>query len=301
MKPAPPPMTRLLGLFLPVLALAIALPGFAGPGPGSAQAAELQVEAPTFFYDQEKQVYRYQDARVRFGQLTLDAREIEVFLKEKRLVARGAVRFRELSIMGTAERLELDLEREDSGELSEVHIFDSSNRIYLSAERLFRIAPGRYRAVQCSLTTCKPGTGGWLLSASEIDYRVDNFAVGTNAVLTAGPVPIFWFPWVAWPTTRNRQTGFLGPTVSRETSDTRRWNLGTRVKIPFFLALGPDHDLTLTPENISQRGPALGAEYAEAIASWQADLEQTLGGLDAAQLPERKYLPNLVFTDQLPS
>ncbi|MCH7479736.1 MAG: hypothetical protein IIA14_16740, partial [SAR324 cluster bacterium] len=173
--------------------------------------------------------------------------------------------------------MELDLEREDSGEFSEVHIFDSANGIYLTAERLFRTAPGRYQAVQCSLTTCKPGTGGWLLSASEIDYRVDNFAVGTNAVLTAGPVPIFWFPWVAWPTVRTRQTGFLGPSVSTETSDTKRWNLGTRVKIPFFLALGPDHDLTLTPENISRRGPALGAEYAYSFRADQTGLVKLFG------------------------
>ena len=270
-------MTRLIGLFLPFLALAVGLPALPGAGPGSAQAAELRVEAPTFFYDQEKQVYRYEDARVRFGQLSLDAREIEIFLKEKRLVARGAVRFREFSILGTAERLELDLEREDSGEFSEVQIFDSSNGIYLTAERLFRTGPGRYQAVQCSLTTCKPGTGGWRLTASKIDYRVDNFAVGINAVLTAGPVPIFWFPWVAWPTVRTRQTGFLGPTVSRETSDTKRWNLGTRVKIPFFLALGPDHDLTLTAENISQRGPALEAEYAYSFRADQTGLVKLFG------------------------
>ena len=270
-------MTRLIGLFLPFLALAVGLPGLPGAGPGSAQAAELQVEAPTFFYDQEKQVYRYEDARVRFGQLSLDAREIEVFLKEKRLVARGAVRFREFSILGTAERLELDLEREDSGEFSEVHIFDSSSGIYLTAERLFRTAPGRYQAVQCSLTTCKPGTGGWKLSASKIDYRVDEFAVGTNAVLTAGPVPILWFPWVAWPTVRNRKTGFLGPSFSTETSGTKRWDLGTRIKIPFFLALGPDHDLTLTPENISRRGPALGLEYAYSFRADQTGLVKLFG------------------------
>lgn len=44
----------------------------------------------------------------------------------------------------------------------------------------------------------------------------------------------------------------------------------------------------------------LGAEYADVIASWLADLEQNLGGLDSTAAPERKHLPNLVFTDQLP-
>ena len=96
-----------VGLFL----LAFAQPEKWGPVP-VAQAQELQVEATSIQHDKEGGIYRYEDARVNYRGLILNAQKFEIHTAAKRAYATGQVRFREASISGRAERLEIDLEQQ---------------------------------------------------------------------------------------------------------------------------------------------------------------------------------------------
>ena len=235
---------------------------------GEAAAQEIQIETTRLQQDAEGRIFRYQDARFKAGALSLDARLIEVDLDRNRVFASGEVHFRNKEIAGTAEKLEINLD-DNSVTFFQANLFDTGNGYYLSAEKIVRVNAERYIATECTLTSCTPRKGGWTLEADEVDYRTNDFATGSSAVLRLGPVPVFWFPYLAWPTVRERRSGFLAPEISTESSSKKRLDLGTRLKVPYFLVLGPEHDVTIAPDLIEERGVGLELDYNYAFMARQ--------------------------------
>ena len=73
-------------------------------------------------------------------------------------------------------------------------------------------------------------------------------------------VPVAYFPRLRMPDpTLTRATGFLAPTF-RTTS-----NLGTGVKLPYFIALGPSRDLTITPYIATKDAQSVDLRYRQAF------------------------------------
>jgi hypothetical protein len=230
---------------------------------GRTQAVELKIEAPSFTFDSDRRIYRYTEARISLGDTSLEAQEVLINETTATLVARGQLRMRSGYLFISADRLELDVETQ-AGTISNARVYDAATGYYVSAETL-NIVPGRVFSSRCSLTSCPPLVPGWKLSVRNLDYRVDDFATAQNALLQLGDVPVFWFPVLAWPTVQSRRSGLLAPLYSQRTASLERFDLGSRLVVPYFLDLGPDQDLSLQPDIIEKRGPALGAEYRYAF------------------------------------
>jgi len=74
----------------------------------------------------------------------------------------------------------------------------------------------------------------------------------------------------------------LAPRITQQSSSLARFDLGVRLKLPIFINLGVDHDLTVTPEFIEKRGLALELEYNYAF--WEQQTGRlTLWGIDEAE------------------
>ena len=226
-------------------------------------AVELKIEAPSFTFDSDRRIYRYQEARIVLGDTSLEAQEVLINERAGSLVAQGALRMRVGTLFISADRLDLDIETQ-SGTVTNARLYDSQTGYYLKAASM-NVLPGRVFAASCTLTSCPPLVPGWKLSVRDLDYRVDDFAIGQNTLLEFGDVPVFWLPIMAWPTVSKRRSGILAPDVSTRTASLQRFNLGTRIGVPYFLDLGPSQDLTLTPEYIETRGEALTADYRYAF------------------------------------
>ena len=259
----------------------------------TAQAEEVQIDATKIFYDKAKNVYLYEDARLTFRTLSVDAKHIEYTPEQNRVVASGQVYFREKTLSGSAEKIELNL-ADDTGVLYKAWLYDLKNGYRLEAETVDRLGAERFVAYGCSVTTCKPDQPGWTLEVSELDFRLNNFATGSHMVLNLGPVPVFYSPWVAFPTVNRRTTGFLAPRFSQTTSSRQRFHLGTRLRIPFFWALDVDHDLTLEPEWIEHRGIALRGDYNYAFTE---DFEGKFSWFGIPETKERNLNEELVPAD----
>ncbi len=251
----------LLGCLLVVFLLSAVAPRRAG-------AVEIKIESPSFTFDSEKHIYRYQEARLILGDMTLEALEVQIFEATKTIQATGQLRVRIGTIFISADRADLNADS-ISGVITNARLYDSKTGYYVTAEKLRIVSPERFQAEHCTLTSCPPLVPGWKLEVNNIDYRTDDFATGTSAVLELGSTPVFWFPGMAWPTVQSRRSGLLQPQLSSSTSSLFRFDLGTRLELPYFFNLGVDHDLTLTPEYIENRGPALGAQYRYAFSGDQ--------------------------------
>ena len=74
-------------------------------------------------------------------------------------------------------------------------------------------------------------------------------------MLALWDTPVFYFPYLSFPLTDERQSGFLFPTVGYSNT------FGFNVAVPYYWNIAPERDLTLTPRWMTQRGFALGADY----------------------------------------
>src|SRR5262249_27331334 len=85
------------------LALVLALAPF-----DAARATEIQVESPSFTFDSENRIYHYQEAKLRFKDITLEALEVQLFADTGEVKAKGNVRLREKTLFISAERADFN-------------------------------------------------------------------------------------------------------------------------------------------------------------------------------------------------
>ncbi len=135
-----------------------------------------------------------------------------------------------------------------------------------------------------SYTTCPPGNESWILKAERIRLDQASGQGKANQVsLRFKGVPIFYFPYMQFPYTDQRQSGLLAPSFG--TSDSSGFQFG----IPYYWNIAPQMDATFTPSYLSRRGWRLESEYRAITGTpvsqrrqqtwWQADTIANLNWL----------------------
>lgn len=100
-----------------------------------------------------------------------------------------------------------------------------------------------------SYTTCKPNCHVWHLAASKITLnKKDNVGSAHNVKLYVRGVPIFWWPYLTFPLSNKRQSGFLMPGYGTSSS------MGFNVSLPIYWNIAPNYDLIFTPVITGKRG-----------------------------------------------
>jgi len=119
-------------------------------------------------------------------------------------------------------------------------------------------------------STCPPGQRQWEFSASNIEVD-DETKTGTarNATLRIGRIPVLWLPYIKFPTTDERRSGFLAPTIGRDDEN------GLDLKLPYYFNIAPNMDATLTPRWLSKRGLMLEGEFRYLGARYRGEVEGT--------------------------
>jgi LPS-assembly protein len=118
-----------------------------------------------------------------------------------------------------------------------------------------------YRTVATSCRVCDGGPPIWAIRAEKVIHDAEAQQLYfSNAQFRLLDVPILWLPRLRMPDpTLTRATGFLIP-EGRVNSQ-----LGTGIKIPYFIRMGDHRDLTLTPY-LSARTNTLEFRYRQAFA-----------------------------------
>ncbi|MDI7047473.1 LPS assembly protein LptD, partial [Escherichia coli] len=79
--------------------------------------------------------------------------------------------------------------------------------------------------------------------------------IAHNGVLFFQGVPLLASPWLSFPLSVARRSGFLPPTFSFSSTN------GVDVALPYYFNLSPNSDLTLTPRIMSKLGEMFTADY----------------------------------------
>ena len=142
-----------------------------------------------------------------------------------------------------------------------------NQQLQLAANKMMRVA-GRYTALQTvTASSCKVCAGDptplWEIRARRVVHdEVERQIYFDRAQFRLAGVPVLYIPRLRMPDpTLKRATGFLMPTI-RTTSD-----LGTGIKLPYFIVLGKSADLTLTPYLTTKQSETLGLRYRQAFAT----------------------------------
>lgn len=105
-------------------------------------------------------------------------------------------------------------------------------------------------------TTCPPGHMDWFLKAPDLSLDTStNTGVAHDVTIDFLGVPIFWTPYINFPITDDRKSGFLGAEFSFDTIN------GIETEAPYYFNLAPNYDLTLYPRVITKRGLQTGMAF----------------------------------------
>jgi LPS-assembly protein len=124
------------------------------------------------------------------------------------------------------------------------------------AERVFFEGEDRLRAEHGRYTTCGPENDDWYIRADELLIdQTRNVGTARNASLVFQGVPLFYAPALSFPLTSERKSGLLAPTFSLSGRN------GAEVATPYYWAIAPDMDYTVTPRAMTKRGLQVGNEF----------------------------------------
>lgn len=149
-------------------------------------------------------------------------------------------------------------------------------QLQLAASEMMRIG-GRYTSLNntvvssCKVCAAHP-TPLWEIRATRVVHDAQERQIYfDNASFRVVGVPVFWIPRLRIPDpTLQRQTGVLAPSF-RTTSD-----LGFGAKVPYFIRIGDDKDLTLTPYLSTKNARTLELRYRQAFSSGKVEFNGAL-------------------------
>ncbi len=131
--------------------------------------------------------------------------------------------------------------------------------------------PDHYEATDASYTTCVAPHPDWYLRGEELE--VDNLRkVGTARRVSVHflDVPVLYAPWLQFPLSNERKSGFLTPTLG--STGVR----GFEATAPYYLNLAPNYDATITPRLMTKRGLQIGG--AVPLPARRRDVDVRRGG-----------------------
>ncbi|MCX7898664.1 MAG: LPS-assembly protein LptD, partial [Methylocystis sp.] len=250
-------------LLLLALGAFCALPAFAAPKPPAAgDAARMVVEAKEMIYDERANTVTARgDVQIYYKGRQLKADHVIYDRKTARVYAEGNAELTEKD--GTIARAgRFDLTDDFKAGFIESLQVDTPNDTHFTAARAERAEAqtvfdmGSYTACEaCKNDPSRPRM--WQIRAKRIIHdNVEKVVYYEDASFELLGAPIAYVPfWSSADPTVKRRSGFLTPVF------TYRSQLGAGFGVPYFWALAPNYDLTITPTYFTRQGPYLAGEF----------------------------------------
>ena len=199
-------------------------------------------------------------AELRRGDTVIRADRLDYNVPEDLAKAKGNVRINQAGDVYEGTALELQVDAFE-GFFNDAKYRFLATQAHGNASRVDFI--DRYRAVvhNGTYTTCERGDEAswkpdWVLRADTI--RIDNEEeVGTaeGAVLEFKGISLLPIPFISFPLSEKRKSGFLPPTVGLDSRD------GVTYGQPYYWNIAPNRDATLRAALMSKRGANVGGEF----------------------------------------
>jgi LPS-assembly protein len=228
---------------------------------------KMLVESDQLVYDYDrKRVSAVGHVRIYYGQYTLTADRVTYDEKSGRLVADGNVIL--IDPTGTVFRSPyVDITANFRDAFVASLQVETTQRTYFTAERAERQSGAVVTFINGAYTACEPCADQpekpplWNVKAATIVVDQNERTVSfRDARLEFLGVPVAWVPYFSVPDPSvKRKTGFLWPIASHSA------RLGFSLATPFYWAIAPSYDLTVTPAYYTRQGFLGEAEWRQRL------------------------------------
>jgi LPS-assembly protein len=104
-------------------------------------------------------------------------------------------------------------------------------------------------------TTCPKAEESWQIKAKSVTLDTGaRIGEARSAIVDFEGVPILYLPWLSFPLSNERKSGFLYPTIGNNSRS------GPSISVPYYWNIAPNADLTFEPIEYSRRNVDLGGE-----------------------------------------
>ena len=168
---------------------------------------------------------------------------------------KGNVNYWDESVFLKSNEAFLELDK-DTGEFTDADFVIKDSRARGIANKMVLEVGKRSELEEVEYTTCDPGDEFWKLSADSLKLNHEtNYGTGRNVVLRIKDFPVFYTPYLSFPLSDKRKSGFLAPSYG----NTNRH--GFQVRTPYYWNISPNMDATLTPRLLTDSGVMAMGEY----------------------------------------
>lgn len=222
------------------------------------------------------------------GQTRLLAEEIRYDRVTGALTIVGPIRIQDgesITVLATSAELDSTLQ---TGLLSGARMV-INQQLQLASAQMERVSPRYSQLYRTAVTSCDVCDDGkpplWQIRARRVIHdREERQIYFEDAQFRIRNVPVFYFPRLRLPDpTVTRATGFLIPSLV-STSE-----LGLGIKVPYFIALQEDRDLTVTPY-VSSNTRTVEMRYRQAFLRGEIEFNWALSRDDLRPGQTRGYL-----------
>lgn len=143
-----------------------------------------------------------------------------------------------------------------------------------------------YLLKKATYSTCKPQDNSWQIEANKITVdKLKEQGVARNAVLRVGGFPLLYTPYLSFPTSKKRKSGFIMPIGGYSNV----W--GADLALPYYWNIAPNYDATIVPHVYALRGLMMGGDFRFLT-------EQSTGTLGGNILPKDKAFNTFITDNQ---
>ncbi|MGE4331158.1 LPS-assembly protein LptD [Diaphorobacter sp.] len=200
------------------------------------------------------------DAELRRGDTVIRADRMEYDVATDRAKASGNVHINRAGNVYDGSLLDMQVEA-FSGFFSDTRYRFLETSAHGEASRVDFIDRERSVVHDATYTTCQRTDEAswqpdWIIRAKKIHLdRVEDVGRAEDGVLEFKGVPVLPVPYLTFPLSDRRKSGFLPPTIGLDSLS------GLEYAQPYYWNIAPNRDATITPVLLSRRGVMLSGEF----------------------------------------
>jgi LPS-assembly protein len=136
------------------------------------------------------------------------------------------------------------------------------------ADKLILVGPNRQRGLNATYTSCDVDKEDVYIKSTRLEiYQDEDYGSARNATVWFKGAPILYSPYISFPLSDARKTGFLTPSYGQTVQN------GFEVRVPFYLNLAPNFDGTVTMRSMSERGNLIKTGWRYLGNSFHGDFD----------------------------
>ena len=203
-------------------------------------------------YLRENYVIASGGVEVRYQDMEFQGQQVELDLETKVVTARGDVIVDQGPNRMTGDTLTFDLETK-TGSMTNAKAFVDPD-MYFEGEEIAKVGEESYTVKDGMVTSCSGDSPAWNFRVASARVDIEGFARGKHGRFRVKKMPLLYTPYMMYPATTERKSGFLFPNLGY--SERQGGVLG----LAYFQTLGESADTTFYLDLYTEKYTAVGNE-----------------------------------------